>query len=196
MAEILFRKMKPGDMRFIYKSIKRDFKAGEYAPGFVLRRQLEEGVQSGLIMSSEGRDVAYSICAEGRDNGYVLISLLAVFEQFRGRGFGTELLREICESSSGKNGVIVEVEKPELASDPEEETAAIRRIGFYEKQGFHLVHGIDYSIWDVPMHLMVLPGRASQREIGENIGRIMYDIYLRLMGKPFIHKMKLSFRVS
>lgn len=192
MGEAEFRKMTPGDLKFIYKSIKRDFKAGEYAPRFVLRRQLEEGIQNGLIMSSGGRDVAYSICAEGRDNGYVLISLLAVFEQFRGQGFGTELLREICRSSSGKSGVIVEVEKPELASTDEERTAGLRRISFYEKLGFHLITGIDYSIWGVPMHLMALPEKASRETIGDNIGQIMHEIYLMLMGKTFIHMLKLS----
>jgi GNAT superfamily N-acetyltransferase len=188
-----FREMKPSDLKEIYKRIRRDFKPGEYAPSFVLRRQLKTGVQSGLIMKSDGRDSAYVICSDKNANGYVLISLLAVFEEYRGQGLGKALLEELTDRYSEGNGLIVEVEKPELAENDAEKAASVSRIRFYENKGYRLIPGIDYSIWDVPMHLMVLPQKAQLQYITGNIGQIMYDIYLKLMGKPFINKMKIKF---
>lgn len=89
-------------------------------------------------------------------------------------------------------GIIVEVERPENSISDNERALCEKRIKFYRNAGFYLVHNIDYSIWDVPMHLMVLPLEAAPSTINEMIGQIIHDIYLELMGKRYIHKLKFS----
>jgi hypothetical protein len=84
----------------------------------------------------------------------------------------------------------VEVETPRSARTPEERDKRIKRIEFYQKAGFILIEGIEYSIWDIPMHLMGRPLSASIETINKKIGQVLYDIYLGLMGKRYIHKMK------
>jgi GNAT superfamily N-acetyltransferase len=148
--------MKAQEFKEIFNHIERDFVPGEYAPYDVLHQQLQNGVQEGLILCEGEQDVAYSICAGGHANGYVLISLLAVFEEFRGCGIGPAFLKELHRIYSNKQGIIVEVEKPENSQNQEVSASSAKRIGFYEKAGFYLIPNISYSIWDVPMHLMVL----------------------------------------
>lgn len=186
------RKMMPTDLKNIYKSIELDFAVGEYAPYDVLAKQLEKGVQKGYIFRNSEKDVGYSICADGCANGFILISLLSVHKEFRGNGFGSTFLEELIRSYSMNQGVIVEVEKPENSRSDEERALCEKRIRFYQGAGFHLIPDIDYSIWDVPMHLMGLPLKASEDTLNEMIGQIMHEIYLELMGKRYIHKLKFS----
>lgn len=184
------RNMIPAELKTIYKSIELDFAEGEYAPHDVLAKQIEKGVQKGYIFHNDGNDVAYSICADGCANGYILISLLSVYREFRGNGFGSTFLEELIKSYSMKQGIIVEVEKPENSRSTEERTHCEKRINFYQNAGFSLVPDIDYTIWDVPMHLMVLPLKASMHTINGMIGHIIHEIYLELMGERYIHKLK------
>lgn len=183
------RAMELSELRSIYKRITEDFAEGEYPPYDKLYKQLENNIQKGWILVKEGVDVAYSICAEG-DNNYVLVSFLAVYREYRAKGLGTVFMESLVDFYSNAYGIIVEVEKIEDASDLEDKLVRERRIEFYKKAGFSLVPGIDYRIWDMPMHLMVFPCKAERTEINENIGKIIYDIYLALLGKQFIKKLE------
>ncbi|TGE32156.1 GNAT family N-acetyltransferase [Desulfosporosinus sp. Sb-LF] len=187
------RKMIPAELESIYQRIELDFAVGEYAPLNVLAKQIEKGVQQGSIFHNGENDVAYSICADGCANGYVLISLLSVYNDFRALGLGSTFLEALIRNYSLKQGVVVEVEKPENSRTDEERLLCEKRIKFYQKAGFNLVPNIDYSIWDVPMHLMVLPLNASMNTMNKMIGQIIREIYIGLMGKRYIHKLEFSY---
>ena len=184
--------MIPAELKHIYKSIELDFAEGEYAPYDILAKQIEKGVQKGHIFHNGEKDVAYSICADACSNGYILISFLSVYKEFRGNGLGSIFLEELIRRYSMNQGIIVEVEKPENSRSDKERALCEKRIQFYQNAGFYLIPDIDYSIWDVPMHLMVLPLKASMPTPNEMIGQIIHDIYLELMGKRYIHKLKFS----
>lgn len=184
------RRMKAQEFKDIFNRIERDFARGEYASFDVLYQQLQDGIQEGLVFCKGEHDVAYSICTAGDATGYVLISLFAVYEGFRGGGIGSAFLKELCKIYSDRKGIIVEVEKPENSQIQKERVKRAKRIEFYKKAGFYLIPNINYSIWDVPMHLMVFSHSTSMQTINEIIGQIMYEIYMELMGKRLIHKMK------
>jgi GNAT superfamily N-acetyltransferase len=186
------RDMEIEEFRIIFKLIREDFEEGEYAPYEVLKSQLKEGVQEGLILQQDGQAVAYAVCAEGHENNYVLISLLAVYKEFRKNGIGSAFIEEIQKRYQNKDGIIVEVEKPEEALNDQGEQERIKRISFYKRAGFYQIPDIDYSIWDVPMHLMVFPRKATVMSINRDIGQIIKQIYLQLMGEHYIHKLKFS----
>ncbi|HEX2926272.1 MAG TPA: GNAT family N-acetyltransferase [Ruminiclostridium sp.] len=183
------RNMHLTELKDIYKRITQDFAEGEYPPYDKLYTQLENNTQKGWVLVQEGRDCAYAICAGGVDNNFVLISFFAVYEECRGNGIGTVFLEKLKELYSNTNGIIVEVEKAEEALHEEDIFVREKRMDFYKKAGFSMVPGIEYSIWNVPMHLMILPCKTPQNAIYENIGTIIYDIYYTLLGKQFIHKM-------
>lgn len=188
----MIRKMNLEEFKNIYMRIEHDFAEGEYAPFAVLAKQLEKGVQKGYIFRYSKKDVAYSICADGCSNGYMLISLLAVYEEFRGQGLGSVFLEALMNGYSQNQGIIVEVEKPENSRSKEERVLREKRINFYQNAGFYLLPDVDYTIWDVPMHLMVRPLKASMITINKLLGQIMYEIYLELMGKRYMQKLKFN----
>jgi GNAT superfamily N-acetyltransferase len=191
MSEYTVRPLELGELEDIYNRIVKDFAAGEYPPYDTLYKHLEEGIQKGFILLRDKMDIAYSICVQGHESGYTLVSLLAVYYGFRGEGTGTAFLEKLKEIFSNSKGIIVEVEKPENAKTLEEKEKRSKRIDFYERSGFNIVPGVDYSIWDIPMHLMVYQ-LGSYPDSTDNIGNAVHEIYLRLMGQRFIHKMKFS----
>ncbi len=184
------RNMHLSELEDIYKRITEDFAQGEYPPFDKLYKQLEANIQKGWILVHDGRDAAYSICAEGPENGFVLISFFAVYKEYRGTGIGTVFLEKLKEMYSRSSGIIVEVEKAEDALHLEDAGIREKRMEFYSRAGFSLVTGIDYVIWDVPMHLMVFQCSIPLMEVNEKIHGIMHEIYYQLLGEQFIHKLK------
>jgi GNAT superfamily N-acetyltransferase len=182
--------MEASELSFFYNRITQDFPAGEYPPHEILSSQFGAGLQDGLVYCRGKQDLAYSICAANTD--YVLLSLFAVLPEFRGQGLGSAFLQALQSKYAGKQAMIGEVERPELASNAAETKLRKWRIEFYEKAGYYLIPAIDYTIWDVPMDLMALPMTAPRKTIDANIQAIMYQIYLQLMGQQFMHK--LSFK--
>ncbi len=188
------------EVRDLYINIVNDFAPGEYPPYDVLYKQLEKDIQTGFVLVNDEKDVAYSICTGDSTNSFVLISLLAVYKEFRGKGFGSKFIEMLKRKYCSERSIIVEVEKPEDALEQKERNIRENRIKFYEKAGFILLPDIDYAIWDIPMYLMILPKGTLQINtysisgLNETIKKGMGDIYLKLLGEKFFHKMELEIK--
>ena len=183
------------DFDSIYARILRDFIPGEYPPRAVLRGQLKHGKVQGLLLEDDDgagrKPVAYAITAKQPGGAYLLVSLLAVFDGQRGKGYGSAFLQALREYYAGCDGLIVEVERPDKAPDEAEREIRIRRMRFYERAGFFPVPNIEYSIWGIPMHLMGLPLGVSAGKMGADIDTAMHEIYAMLLGKLLIHQFHL-----
>lgn len=190
MSKYYIRRMELGEIKAFYERIERDFAEGEYAPYETLYTHLQNGLQKALVFCEGEQDLAYSICTDSHDNSYVLVSLLAVFKGYRDKGIGSDFLEKLRLMYRDKQALLVEVERPDQAESEKEGHSRMRRIKFYEKAGFYLIKGVDYSIWDIPMHLMALPLVASKETINQEIRNTMYELYLDLMGETLIHKMQ------
>ncbi len=188
------------ELRDLYINIVNDFAPGEYPPYETLYNQLENDIQKGFMLVNDKKDVAYSICTADSTDSFVLVSLLAVYNGHRGKGFGSKFIEILKESYCGERSIIVEVEKPEAALEQKERNIRENRIKFYEKAGFILLPDIDYVLWDIPMYLMILPKETLKintdtiNDVNETIGKVMGDIYLKLLGKKFFHKMDLNIK--
>lgn len=192
MSKYAIRRMELDELKVFYERIEQDFSQGEYAPYAILYQHLQNGLQKAMVFCEGEQDLAYSICMDNHDNSYVLISLLAVFKEYREQGIGSAFMKRLCLMYQDKQALLVEVERPDQAESQEEGNSRRRRIEFYEKVGFYLIEGLDYSIWDIPMHLMALPLGASKETINQEIKRSMHELYLSLMGEELIHKMQFS----
>lgn len=190
MSNYGLRAMNPSDLKVYYQYIKQDFPAGEYAPYEILLQQLRDGRQRGVILHEEDQDLAYAICSGSND--FVLISLLAVLPQRRGQGLGSKLLAALQGHYADRAGLIVEVERPELARNAQEQRTRQSRLHFYRQAGFHLITGVEYVIWGVPMHLMACPLQMDIDDISARIETIIYDLYLNQSGPQYIHNLMIK----
>lgn len=187
---ITWKRISPEDLEKIYPHIPEDFALGEYAPKGFMVQMLRAGLMEGFLFFQDGAACGYAFCQFGFQRRVVLLSLLAVFPEYRGRGLGGEILRLLGEQYRDWNGIYAEVEKPEYAEDAEEKKLRRHRIGFYERAGF--VRGqveTNYSIWDVPYTIMILPLKQDAGLLDRDTQTAFHDIYDKVLGQENQHRM-------
>jgi GNAT superfamily N-acetyltransferase len=190
------RDMRLQEFKRFFTYLQSDFPAGEYPPYAIMRAQLKRGALVGLVyVDASGEDTAYAFNAVQPGQGMVLVSYYAVLSSRRGTGVGSAFLHALAEKYQAYRGMVVEVEKPELASSEAERTLRARRVRFYERAGFRLVPAVDYAIWGIPMHLMLRPLQDGNSAIEAELPSLMRALYLPLLGQAFIRRMTLRYQV-
>src|SRR5665648_1083716 len=106
MSKYFIRRMELNEIEAFYERIKRDFAQGEYAPYAILYDHLQKGLQKALVFNEGEKDLAYSVCTDNHDNGYVLISLLAVFKGYRDQGIGSAFMKRLGLMYKDKQALI------------------------------------------------------------------------------------------
>lgn len=102
------------------------------------------------------------------------IEHFAISDSMRGKGIGTQVLKQVIEEKSTK--IIVEVEEPTNES-------ARRRIAFYEHFGFFVCDGIYYQPPYSPdknkikMLLMSFPDKVTAVEFVEIKNQLYLEVY-------------------
>lgn len=185
---VIIRKLEINELGKLYRNhIKKDFPPTERPPCCVIKNNIKNKLQEGFIFLNQGEDSAYSINALSEDA--ILIFLFAVFEGKRGNGIGSKFLKEIIEYYKTKDSIIVEVERPEDAKSLQEKVICEKRISFYERLGFVIQKDIEYSIFDVPMYLMVYSNKNISKEKVINQMKTIYGLILR---KRFQNMLKIK----
>ena len=143
------------DIEYIYNHhIIHDFPKAEVKP---LSRILElhrKGVYFAYALYSESNQLlSYAFLCSAAACEYVLLDYLAVSDDIRGKGIGTNMLEllkaEICKTYTG---ILLESENPDFALDKADFDIRSRRISFYEKCGFHTtkmlsrLFGVEYCV--------------------------------------------------
>lgn len=106
--------------------------------------------------------------------GFVFIEHFAILESKRGKGIGSQALKQVI--AENLNTIIVEVEEP-ISDD------ARRRIAFYESAGFSVCEGIYHQPPYSPdknkvkMLLMSFPEKILPLEFDEIKTRIYREVY-------------------
>ena len=145
------------EMRDIYnKRMPEDFPRSEIKPWFTIEKLYNAGDYFGAGVVSEGKLISYAFIVKRRDVSHVLLDYLAVAEDMRDEGFGTETLRYLKETLD-TDGILIETEDADLAVTDEELKKRNRRNSFYacsgaEKTGIKSrVYGVDYDIFNIPV---------------------------------------------
>jgi GNAT superfamily N-acetyltransferase len=159
-----------------------------------LERQPDDATGAGyFLVALDGvRVVGLSTFHYGYRHKLGFLGYLAVEERWRGRGIGALLYKatlarlQWCGQAGegeGLDGMVFEVERPELAADPLERQRREQLIRFFTRMGARLVRGIDYRMppilpytEPVPMHLMLHPLSAEPFTDGY-LRRVMAHIY-------------------
>lgn len=150
------RQLREDELDALYTTrIEKDFPSAERPNLAAMHRHMREGLQDIFIMSGNGEDVAYAVCAE--ENGLALITLLAVYPGLRGGGYGTLLLTLLAAQYANRRGILLEVENPAQAADEADRATREKRIAFYLRAGYVPLEGIEHESFGVSLLLMVLP---------------------------------------
>lgn len=189
MEGMVLSPLNPSAFDALYKRVRADFPPEERPPRAVLRRNIARGdCEAWILREAGGEEVAYALCTAFE--GAVLVTHLAVYADRRGQGVGSELLRQLARQYAGAARLIVEVERPGDTTDPARRTLRERRIAYYRRAGFCCYFALEYSIWRVPMYLMVLPLGGAALPTEEQLRRDLHGVYARLLPPAFRHMVR------
>ena len=167
-------------LKKLYKEhIQKDFPKNEYPPYFLLKYYLKKGKIEAFLLEEEGKEKAY--CINCKANQYVLVLLLAVYQECRGEGIGTKLLSEIKNYYKQEKGIFLEVEIPKEAKEEKENQIREKRIRFYEKSSFQKIDEIILTAYGVNYYLMYYTEKPEEKkEEKEKLVNYMIQCYLNL----------------
>ena len=142
----------------IYKLYQKAFPKSEKKPFWLIVKMFCKGSSHVWRFTRNGKFAGLIITINGREN--VLLDYLAVEENQRGTGIGTEILQLMRGHYAGK-GVFLEIES--VYEDCDNREQRIRRKHFYEKSG---MTSMDVFVWlfGVKMELMSFGCRLSYEE--------------------------------
>lgn len=161
------------DFDRVFEIMRLSFPTDEYRP-------YEE--QKALLANKDyrimtyGEDLPVAFAALWDLDGFTFIEHLATHPDFRNMGLGAKILNELTKSS--KNPICLEVELPE-------NELCKRRIGFYERCGFHLNHypyvqpSISEGRSPVPLMIMTSPYAITEADflkLKSNLYRKVYKV--------------------
>lgn len=161
----------------VYRThLKKDFPRIERKPLFAIRALRKRGAYECLGAYEGEALAAYVFLAyAGRAP---LIDYLAVVSGGRGAGVGSAVSAALSARYAACDFLLAEVERAEAAESEEERAIRVRRIGFYEKNGWIRtgqrvdLFGADMEILALP--LTVCPGADEARRELENVYRVMF----------------------
>lgn len=145
---------------------RRDFNdqlAKSKCPEFRTMTLSEDGIIFGFLNFWELSDFVY-------------LEHFAVDKNLRGKGLGSELIRQLCALCTGKT-IVLEAEPPELNE------FSARRIEFYRRLGFHTnpfpYKQPPYRKGDEPVELVIMsrPLPLSEDDFREKIREIYRKVY-------------------
>lgn len=157
------RQLSLAEFETLYKErIAADFPRGERRPLFAIRGLYRKG-QYVCIVLDEGGILAYAAFIYHNATGSVLLDYFAVAKDLRGSGIGSRFLAMLQEYWD-KDGIILECEAPESATNAEETSIRNRRIAFYERGGA-VVTTYRWQAFGVAYRILWLPINRQAAEV-------------------------------
>ncbi len=150
-----------------------------------IKQRVSSGKEKLFIESIDGEVALMALLYPLEGTEFVLLDYMAVKEEYRKRGVGSEFLKNIYTVTGWKNKLfILEVENPKTGTDQETRQ---RRVYFYRKNGAKILKHVHYvlpplqgnSLIDMIL-LVISQNRRLLWLSGEAIKEVIVQIYKEL----------------
>lgn len=136
----------------LFKYVLIDFGFLDHIPFPIMRKALKKNILRAVYLTDGINVYGYAIYQEIPKYGGIHVLYLAIMPEFQSYGLGSVMLRRLDVLSP--EGILLEVEDPELAQTEQELSIRTRRIAFYERNGLTLDKTIKLSNFKHPLLLM------------------------------------------
>ena len=172
------------------KHMLEDFPADELPEYERYLKLTKEKLHNVYLYNKDNQNVAYFIVVEEEKN--ILITHLAVMQDFRSKGIGKVFLEDIKTFFNDKNMLIVEVEAETRANNNKELDIIKRRKKYYTRAGFEECKKIEYILWGVEYDILIYV--LENNKVYENIE--IKEIIEKLYEKLGLDKEKLKINIT
>lgn len=170
----MINKLQFEDYDSVYEILEKSFPITERRPYEKQLELLEEPLYQIYVLKDEGEDLVKGFMAVWEFEEYTFLEHFAVNSACRNGGLGSVMIRELLELS--ENPVFLEVELPDTE-------LAVRRIGFYERNGFfynaypYMQPALTQGCEPIPLRIMT-SGSAAEEEQFHKIAELVYrEVY-------------------
>lgn len=168
----------------IYSYYEEIFPDDERKPLSIIRKSYENGYTQILEISNDNVPVGFMMMNRIEHDGFTILDYLAIFKEYRNKGYGTKAVELLKEMNKNTKGLFVEVDKVGLGIDDAENLIREKRKNFYESLGFKKLN-YDLLLFDVTY----MPYLYSNFETDEKIViEKIIEIYNITVGKRRINK--------
>lgn len=183
-GNLQLRQMTREELRDTYNTwMVRQFHAGELKPLRMMEQLLDKDAYSVYGLWNGTELVAYALFAMAKGGRTLLLDYYAVLPHEQDKGYGGKCLEMLREELSDWEGILIEVENPDLQDDEAEREICRRRMRFYERNA--CVHtGVLEKLFGFEYEILFLSdgSRLSDEEIFHEMEEIYHtmlvpDIY-------------------
>ena len=154
MKKMNLKQLSNEDIKNVYnKHMIMDFPSEELKPVDVIQKLIKRKIYICYGLYNNEELLAYAFLATSKL--YLLIDYYSVCAKYRNIGIGSKFLNILNKNCKNYDGIIVEVEKVECASNENEKVDRIRRIDFYKKNGMRMTN-ISCELFTVNYSIMCL----------------------------------------
>lgn len=166
----------------MYSYYEEIFPDDERKPLSVIRKIYENGYTQIIGIFNDENPVGFMMVNKIEEDGFAILDYLAIFEEYRNKGYGTKAIELLKDLYKDTKGIFVEVDKIGLGIDDAENLIREKRKNFYENLGFKKLR-YDLFLFDV----IYMPYVYSNIETDEEIVvEKILDIYNTTVGKKRI----------
>ena len=176
------RELSLEEIRDIYtRYLYYDFPFDERKPLDRIEKSMRDGQYLCLgAWNKDGIFLAYAFFVVIGKN--VLLDYYAVVPEYRGTGIGTSFL-PLAASKTNADCLIIEIEDPDSANDPEESSTRLKRRDFYLRAGCILsdvrahAFGVDYLLLEYHLGKTHSSGEIAENYLGIYRTILPHDMY-------------------
>jgi len=116
----------------------------------------------------------------------VLLDYYGVKPDLKHMGYGSAFLKKLQEVFAEWETIIIESENPDFVDGPEERAVAVRRLGFYERNGC-IDSGLKVKLFGVEFNVLMLPAKGVYDDVSV-LRRRYGEIYKGFLPNSFYNK--------
>ena len=155
-----WRKLNEKELTRVYlDEMRRDFPPTELKPLSMILNSEANGTAHTWVVFDGETLAAYLLMVCPAGSRVSQLDYFAVLPEYRAAGLGAQLLADLPQHERGAQAILIEAECPDKAED---ETMAVRRLGFYARCGTR-DSGFTEHLFDAWFRILVLdcPGAGT-----------------------------------
>ena len=173
--------------RQVYQNwMKSQFPRDELKPLSAIERTIRKGLYEAWGMWDGEMLVAYAMLGYRNAGSAVLLDYYGVKPELKHRGYGSAFLKMLSEVYGDWEAIIIESENPEFIKTEEERATAVRRLGFYARNGC-VDSGLKVRLFGVEFNVLVLPAKGGCEDVSV-LRRRYEEIYRGFLSNSFFNK--------
>lgn len=169
VSELIWKPLAGQELEWVYHTyMERDFPSDELKPLSILTHLVDVGINTIWGCYREQKLAGYCVLAHLEGSKMYLLDYLAVSQELRGTGIGSQILASLKHSLKEGEYLLIESENPAYAENAAEQATRERRLRFYDHCGavqsgvYILLFGVQFVGLTVSNH--VTPSAQQQKE--------------------------------